>query len=194
MHALVTAIRITLVTTVLLGIVYPLAVTALAQLLFPNQANGQLIERNGVVVGSRIVGQPFTSPGYFASRPSAAGYDAAASSGSNYGPTNARLIERIRADVERLQRENPGVPVPVDLVTASASGLDPHMSPAAAEFQIPRVARERGLPESDVKALVALHTESRQFGLLGEPRVNVVLLNIALDEITPATPAPVRNR
>lgn len=186
---LVTAVRMTLVTTVLLGVVYPLTVTGLAQMLFPDEANGQLLERDGVVVGSRLIGQPFTSAGYFHSRPSAAGggYDAAASSGSNYGPTNKRLIDRVAADVARRQSENPGVPVPIDLVTASASGLDPHLSPAAALFQVPRVARERGVSEADLRQLVLDRIEPRVLGVLGEPVVNVLLLNLALDERAPRT-------
>lgn len=185
---LITSILMTLVTTVLLGLAYPLAVTALARVIFPAKADGQLVERNGRVVGSALIGQPFSSPGYFRPRPSAAGqagYDAGASGGSNLGPTNRKLIERVKADVEKLRVENAGAAVPVDLVTTSASGLDPHVSPAAAAFQIPRVARERGMREEDLRLLVAEHTEGRQFGLLGEARVNVLLLNLALDGMKP---------
>ena len=185
MKNLITAVLMTIVTTILLGLVYPLVVTGLAQVIFPDNADGQLIRgSDGTVVGSRLIGQPFSSPGYFRSRPSAAGasgYDAGASSGSNLGPTNQRLIDRVKADVEKLQAENPGKPVPIDLVTTSASGLDPHISPAAAEFQVPRVARERGMNEAEVRTIVAAHTEGRQFGFLGEPRVNVLELNLDLD-------------
>jgi K+-transporting ATPase ATPase C chain len=178
----------TLVTTALLGLAYPLAVTALAQVFFPAKADGQLIERGGLTVGSSLIGQPFSSPGYFRSRPSAAGpagYDAGASGGSNLGPTNRKLVERVRADVERLRAEDPGGSLPVDLLTTSGSGLDPHVSPAAAEFQTPRVARERGMREEDLRRLIKEHTEGRQFGLLGEPRVNVLMLNLALDGLKP---------
>jgi K+-transporting ATPase ATPase C chain len=188
MKNFITAILMTLAMTLLLGLAYPLAVTGLAQVLFKDKANGQLIEQKGIVIGSRLIGQSFTSPGYFRSRPSAAGavgYDAGASSGSNLGPTSQKLIDRVKADVEKLQAENPGKPVPVDLVTTSASGLDPHISPAGAEFQVPRVARERGMTEDEARRVVAAFTESRQFGILGEPRVNVLLLNLKLDEIKP---------
>ena len=177
------AVLMTVATTVLLGIAYPLVVTGLAQLIFPDKAQGQLIVRNGQIVGSRIIGQPFVGPGYFHSRPSAAGngYDAANSGGSNFAPTNQKLINRVNADLARIQAENPGVPVPVDLVTTSASGLDPDISPAAAAFQVRRVAAERRASETDIARLVAEHTEGRPLGLLGEPRVNVLELNLALD-------------
>jgi K+-transporting ATPase ATPase C chain len=188
----ITAVLMTVVTTILLGLIYPLAVTGLAQVIFPYKANGQLLQRSdGALTGSRLIGQPFSSPGYFRSRPSAAGatgYDAAASGGSNLGPTNQRLIDRIKADVEKLQAENPDQPVPIDLVTSSASGLDPHISPAAAEFQVPRVARERGMNEEELRNVVAAHTEGRQFGFLGERRVNVVELNLDLDRMRPINP------
>jgi K+-transporting ATPase ATPase C chain len=180
---LVTAVLMTLVTTVLLGIVYPLVVTVLARTFFRDKANGQLIVRDGKPIGSRIIGQPFTGPGYFHSRPSAAGngYDAANSGGSNLGPTNRKLIARVTKGAKTLQAENPRMNVPIDLVTTSASGLDPHISPAAAEFQVPRVARERHMSEETLRQLVRKHTEGRQIGFLGEPRVNVLELNLDLE-------------
>jgi K+-transporting ATPase ATPase C chain len=179
---LLIAVGFTLVTTVMFGVLYPLVITGLAQVLFPGRANGQLIESNGRIVGSRIIGQSFTGPGYFHSRPSSAGtgYDPTSSSGSNLGPTNKQLIERVSSDVQKLGSENPNVPIPVDLVTASGSGLDPDISPAAAEFQISRVARSRGMKEDDVHALVRKHTKDRDLGFLGEPRVNVLELNLEL--------------
>ena len=184
---LITSVLMTLVTTVLCGLLFPLAITGLAQLLFPKQANGQLLTRNGQVVGSRLIGQTFSSAKYFHSWPSSAGagYDASNSGGSNLGPTNQTLIARVQADADRLHPENPGVAIPMDLLTTSGSGLDPHISPEAAEFQVPRIARERGMSEDAVRQTVGLHTESRQFGFLGEPRVNVLELNLALDEIRP---------
>ena len=187
MRNIVTAALMTVVTTVLLGIVYPLVVTGIAQAIFPDKANGQLIEQNGKVIGSRIIGQGFSSPGYFRSRPSAAGtgYDAANSAGTQLGPTNKKLIDNVKANVEAARKENATASVPVDLVTTSASGLDPHLSPAAADFQVGRVARERGISEADVRAIVAAHTEGRQLGFLGEPRVNVLELNLALDASHP---------
>jgi K+-transporting ATPase ATPase C chain len=185
---LMISIWFTLVTTVLLGIIYPLTVTGLAQLMFPKQANGQLIMQGNKLVGSHIIGQPFTQPGYFYSRPSAAGaagYDPTASSGSNLGPTNKMLIDRVSGSVKTLQPTNPNTPIPAELVTTSGSGLDPDISPAAADFQILRVAHERGLSEQDVRALVQKHTEGRQFGFLGEPRVHVLDLNLELDATHP---------
>lgn len=180
---LLTAILMTIATTILLGIIYPLVVTGIAQAVFHDKANGQLIKRDNVVVGARDIGQPFVGAKYFHSRPSAAGngYDAANSGGSNLGPTNQKLVDRVKQDVATLQAENPGKPVPIDLVTTSGSGLDPNITPAAAEFQVPRVARERGMSEDLLLALVREHTEKRQLGFLGEPRVNVLELNMALD-------------
>jgi K+-transporting ATPase ATPase C chain len=180
---LVAAVMMTIVTTLLFGLVYPLVVTGLALVIFPDKANGQLIERNGTVIGSRIIGQAFSSPGYFRSRPSAAGtgYDATSSGGTNLGPTNKKLIDSVKTAVEAAQKENPGAPVPIDLVTSSASGLDPHISPAAADFQVPRIARERRISERDVRRLVDAYTAGRQLGFFGEPRVNVLELNLALD-------------
>ena len=180
---IITAILFTLVTTVVFGVIYPLTVTGMAQLLFRDRANGQLIERNGKLVGSRIIGQAFTGPGYFHPRPSSAGtgYDPMASGGSNLAPTNKNLIERVKADVQKLHAENPGAPIPVDMVTTSGSGLDPDISPEAAEFQIPRVAHSRNLKEEDLRALIQKHTKGRELGFLGEPRVNVLELNLELD-------------
>jgi K+-transporting ATPase ATPase C chain len=184
---LITAILMTIATTILLGIIYPLVVTGLAKVLFPDKSNGQLIERNGKIVGSRIIGQAFTGPGYFHSRPSAAGngYDAANSGGTNFGPTNQKLIDRVKQDTTQLQAENPQQPVPIDLVTTSASGLDPHLSPAAADFQVPRVARERAVTEDEIRRLIARHTENRQLGFLGEARINVLEVNLDLDSSHP---------
>jgi len=186
---LMISIWMTLATTVLLGIIYPLVVTGLAQLLYPRQANGALIQRgDGTIAGSSLIGQPFTSPGYFHPRPSAAGpagYDPMASGGSNLGPTNKALIDRVSGTVQSLATENPGAAIPADLATASGSGLDPHISPASAEFQVPRVARERGMKEEEVRGLVTKHTEHRQLGFLGEPRVNVLELNLDLDAARP---------
>jgi len=180
---LVTAVLMTIVTTVMLGIIYPLAITGIAQVAFPDKANGQLISKDGKVVGSRIIAQGFSSPGYFRPRPSAAGtgYDAANSAGSQLGPTNKKLIDAVKANVQAARKENPNAPVPIDLVTTSPSGLDPHISLAAADFQVPRVARERGIAEVDVRRLVAANTANRPLGFFGEPGVNVLELNLALD-------------
>jgi K+-transporting ATPase ATPase C chain len=181
---LLISVLYTLVTTVLLGIGYPLIVTGFAQVLFPKQANGELIQQGGKLVGSRLIGQPFTAPGYFYSRPSAAGaagYDPTSSSGSNLGPTNKALQDRVNASVQQLQPTNPNTPIPADLVTTSGSGLDPDISPASAEFQVPRVAKERGMTAEDVRSVVQKHTLGRQFGFLGEARVNVLELNLDLD-------------
>ena len=182
---LITSILMTIATTILLGVIYPLLITALAQVLFKDKANGQLITRNGEAIGSHIIAQPFTSAKYFHPRPSAAGngYDAANSGGTNFASTNQKLIDRIQADAKSLHEENPSQPIPVDLLTTSASGLDPEISPAAAEFQVARVARARGLPESTVRDLVQKHTDQRDLGLLGEARVNVLELNLALDDL-----------
>jgi potassium-transporting ATPase KdpC subunit len=181
---LIVAVLMTIVTTVILGVAYPLVITAIAQVAFPAQANGQLVERDGRVVGSRLIGQGFVKPEYFHSRPSATAtpYDAANSGGSNYGPTNKKLIDAVAANVAAAKKENPNAPVPVDMVTTSASGFDPHITPANAEFQAPRVARERGLSEVEVRRLVEAHTEGRTVGFLGEPRINVLELNLALDD------------
>ena len=179
------AVALTIVLTVLVGIVYPFMVTGLSELLFKEKARGSLIEREGKVIGSRLIGQPFRNAGYFHSRPSAAGsgYDGTASGGTNLGPTSKRLFEeQVRERSRQLRTENPNAEIPIDLITSSGSGLDPHISPAAAEFQIPRVVRERRMSEDDVRRLVREHTEGRQFGVLGEPRVNVLELNLALDE------------
>ncbi|HEV7699201.1 MAG TPA: potassium-transporting ATPase subunit KdpC [Pyrinomonadaceae bacterium] len=187
MKDLITSILMLIVLTVALGVLYPLAVWGVSQAVFPYQANGSLIERDGKVVGSALIGQNFTTPGYFHGRPSAAGngYDASASSGSNLGPTSDKLIKRIQADTETIATENPDTPIPADLVTTSASGLDPHISPAAAEFQVPRVAKERHISEAELRNLVTKHTEGRQVWFLGEPRVNVLLLNLDLDSQKP---------
>ena len=181
---LILACKFTLVTTVVFGLLYPLAMTGLSYLLFPRQAAGSLIEKNGQVVGSRLIGQAFTADKYFHSRPSAAGagYDASSSGPSNLAPTNQALVDRVRGDVAKLQAENPGVPIPADLLTASGSGLDPEISPAAAEFQIPRVAKARGISVAVLRAAVARHTLGRTFSIFGEPRVNVLELNLELDE------------
>jgi len=182
------ALSLFILLTLITGLAYPLAVTGLAQLLFPSQANGSLVKVNGVVVGSALIGQPFSQPGHFWSRPSATApdaYNAVASSGSNLGPSNPALTEAVAARIAALRAADPGnnAPVPVDLVTASASGLDPHISAAAADYQVSRVARARGLPAAQVRALVAQHTQGTLLGFLGEPRVNVLQLNLALDAL-----------
>ena len=186
-----TALQMTIVTTILLGIVYPLVVTGLAQVLMRDQANGQLLERDGRPIGSALIAQGFASPAYFHSRASAAGqgYDATSSGGTNLGPTNKKLIDSVTAAVAGARKDNPGAPVPIDLVTTSASGFDPHLSPDAAMFQVPRVARTRGIDESELRQFVAGRVEGRQLGFLGEPRVNVLLLNLAMDERWPAAAA-----
>jgi len=183
---LITALRMTIATTILLGILYPLLITGLAQILFKDKANGQIITRNGESIGSRIIAQPFSGAKYFHPRPSAAGngYDAANSAGSDLGPTNQKLLNRIQSDAKALHDENPNQSVPVDLLTTSASGFDPDITPAAADFQVPRVARERGMQESVLRDLVQKHTADRDLGLLGEARVNVLELNLALDDMT----------
>jgi potassium-transporting ATPase KdpC subunit len=181
------AVRFTLVTTVLFGLGYPLVVTGLSQWIFPKQANGSLIERNGQVVGSRLIGQGFSGDAYFHPRPSAAGngYDPLASGGSYLGPTNQALVTRVQQDVAKWQQENPGTPIPSDLVTTSGSGLDPDISPASAEFQVARISKARGMSAEDVRKIVAKHTKPRQYGIFGEARVNVLELNLDLDAVAP---------
>ena len=184
------AVRFTLITTVIFGLGYPLGVTLLSQGIFPNQANGSLIVKDGKVVGSRLIAQAFTGDQYFHPRPSAAGngYDPTSSGGSNLAPTNQTLVMRVQQDVAKLRKENPGASIPADLATASGSGLDPDISPAAAEFQIPRVAKARAMKTDDLRRIVARHTQPRQLGLLGEPRVNVLELNLDLDAGDPRKP------
>ncbi|MGB7189910.1 MAG: potassium-transporting ATPase subunit KdpC [Acidobacteriaceae bacterium] len=188
---LITSFLYTIVTGIILGILYPLLMTGLGQAFFHKEANGQLVTRNDQIIGSRIIGQTFSGAGYFHSRPSAAGangYDASSSGGSNYGPTNKKYVDRVAGDVAVLQAGKPDVTVPIDLVTTSGSGLDPDITPAAAAFQVPGIAKARGLSEEKVKELVAKHTQSRQFGFLGEPRVNVLELNLDLDSTAPSIP------
>ena len=185
MKDLITSVLTILFMTLALGIVYPLAVWGVSQAVFPRQANGSLVTNaKGEVIGSELLGQNFSSPGYFHSRPSSAGtgYDAAASSGSNLGPTNKKLIDRIEGDTTSLQTENPDAKIPADMVTTSGSGLDPHITPAAAEFQVPRIAKDRGVTEAALRKIVDKFTEGRQLGFLGEPRVNVLMLNLELDK------------
>jgi K+-transporting ATPase ATPase C chain len=190
MKQLIIALRVTLVFAVLTGVAYPLLVTGLSKAIFPHQADGSLVQNNGKTVGSELIGQRFTRPEYFQGRPSAAGndgYDGLASGGPNLGPTNQHLVDRVQGDVKKFHEANPAVtgPLPADLLTASGSGLDPDISPASAEVQVPRVAAARGLSEDALRTLVASHTEGRQFGVLGEPRVNVLQLNLALDQAAP---------
>lgn len=187
MKDLITSALMILVMTIALGVLYPLAVWGVGQVIFPHQANGSLIKNaGGEIIGSELIGQNFTGAGYFHSRPSAAGngYDAGASSGSNLGSTSQKLIDRVKSDAEALQAENPSQSIPADLITTSDSGLDPHISPAAAEFQIPRITRTRRISETDLRNIAARFTEGRQIEFLGEPRVNVLLLNLELDKIT----------
>lgn len=187
---LLVAVRFTLITTVIFGLAYPLVVTLLSQWVFPNQANGSLVVKDGKVIGSKLIGQAFTSDQYFHPRPSAAGngYDPTSSGGSDLAPTNQALVTRVQQDVAKLQKENPGAEIPIDLVTTSGSGLDPDISPAAADFQISRVAKARGINADDLRRIVARHTQPRQLGLLGEPRVNVLELNLDLDASAPSKP------